>query len=104
MRKYFGARVFDTVIPRTVRLSEAPGYGQPITLYDPGSKGARAYRALAAELAARGPEDEAVPQVGDLPPVITPAGRPAPPPPARAETEDGAPRRRFRMFRRGGQE
>jgi chromosome partitioning protein len=101
VRKYFGARVFDTVIPRTVRLSEAPGYGQPITMYDPTSKGAQAYRALALELAARGPEDEGVPQVGDLPAVITPADRP-PPPPARDETEDGTPRRRFRLFRRGG--
>ena len=41
VRRYFGARVFDTVIPRTVRLSEAPGYGQPITLYDPMSRGRR---------------------------------------------------------------
>ena len=104
VRKYFGARVFDTVIPRTVRLSEAPGYGQPITIYDPGSKGSKAYRALALELAARGPEEEAVPQVGDLPAVITPAQRFASPPAARAETEDGTPRRRFRLFRRGGQE
>jgi chromosome partitioning protein len=104
VRKYFGSRVFDTVIPRTVRLSEAPGYGQPITLYDPGSKGSKAYRALAVELAARGPDDEAVPQVGDLPPVISPADRPAPPPPARTENEDGVQRRRFRLFRRGGQE
>jgi chromosome partitioning protein len=104
VRKYFGARVFDTVIPRTVRLSEAPGYGQPITIYDPGSKGSKAYRALALELAARGPEEEAVPQVGDLPAVITPAQRHGSPPPARAETEDGASRRRFRLFRRGGQE
>jgi chromosome partitioning protein len=104
VRKYFGARVFDTVIPRTVRLSEAPGYGQPITIYDPGSKGSKAYRALALELAARGPEEEAVPQVGDLPAVITPAQRHGSSPPARAETEDGASRRRFRLFRRGGQE
>src|SRR5207249_2068184 len=50
VRSYFGPRVYDTVIPRSVRLSEAPGYGQPITSYDPGSKGAVAYRSLAEEV------------------------------------------------------
>jgi chromosome partitioning protein len=104
VRKYFGARVFDTVIPRTVRLSEAPGYGQPITVYDPASRGAMTYRALARELAARGPGEDAVPEIGDLPTVIAPAERPPPTPPARTESEDEAPRRRFRLFRRGGQE
>jgi len=79
VRKYFGARVFDTVIPRTVRLSEAPGYGQPITLYDPASKGARTYRALAKELAERGPEEQGVPEIANLPTVIKPAERPPPP-------------------------
>src|SRR5437660_845539 len=53
VRKYFGPRVYDTVIPRTVRLSEAPGYGKPITLYDSGSKGAKSYRALAREVLSR---------------------------------------------------
>ena len=43
----------QTVIPRSVRLSEAPSYGQPIAVYRPESKGAEAYRALAAELLAR---------------------------------------------------
>jgi len=43
-------RTFRTVIPRSVRLSEAPSYGQPIGQYDPGSRAARAYEALAAEL------------------------------------------------------
>jgi chromosome partitioning protein len=106
VRKYFGPRVFDTVIPRTVRLSEAPGYGQPITMYDPTSKGAKTYRALAAELAARGPEDEGVPQVDDLPTVIKPAERPANPPRASDEgaDDDESRRRKFRLFRRGGTE
>src|SRR5207248_7342152 len=40
VRKYFGPRVYDTIIPRTVRLSEAPGFGQPITVFDPASRGA----------------------------------------------------------------
>jgi chromosome partitioning protein len=50
---HFGERVFTTRIPRSVRLAEAPSYGQPITVFDPSSKGARAYRALAREVLAR---------------------------------------------------
>ena len=53
VRSFFGPRAFETVIPRTVRLSEAPSYAQPITVFDPDSKGADAYMALAAELATR---------------------------------------------------
>jgi chromosome partitioning protein len=53
VRKHFSELVFDTVIPRTVRLSEAPSYGMPITQFDPSSKGARAYRRLADEVARR---------------------------------------------------
>ena len=45
--------VYDSIIPRNVRLSEAPSHGVPITLYDPKSKGSEAYRALAAEVIAR---------------------------------------------------
>jgi hypothetical protein len=45
--------VYETVIPRTVRLSEAPGFGQPITVYDPKSRGAECYRELAREVAER---------------------------------------------------
>jgi chromosome partitioning protein len=79
VRKYFGSRVYDTVIPRTVRLSEAPGYGQPITLYDPGSKGAKTYRALAREVVSR-PVDPDVPITGELPEVIQPRTGPPPEP------------------------
>jgi chromosome partitioning protein len=50
VRAYFGPRVYDAVIPRSVRLAEAPGFGKTILQYDPGSKGARAYRHLAEEL------------------------------------------------------
>jgi chromosome partitioning protein len=53
VRAYFGPRAFETVIPRTVRLSEAPSFAQPITVFDPESKGADAYRSLADELLAR---------------------------------------------------
>lgn len=51
VRGHFPRKVFSSVIPRSVRLSEAPSYGQPVALYDPRSKGALAYRALARELA-----------------------------------------------------
>jgi chromosome partitioning protein len=53
VRTHFPKLVFDTVIPRNVRVSEAPSYGLPITQYDPRSSGAEAYFALAEELAAR---------------------------------------------------
>ncbi|MEG0620827.1 MAG: ParA family protein, partial [Raoultibacter sp.] len=48
------SEVFETVIPRTVKLSEAPSYGQPITEYDPSGKGALSYTALAEEVIGRG--------------------------------------------------
>ena len=50
---HFGDRVFETRIPRSVRLAEAPSYGQPITVFDAASRGAKAYRALALEVLAR---------------------------------------------------
>lgn len=50
VRKYFGEKAFKTVIPRNVRLSEAPSFGQPINLYDPSSRGAWAYNELAKEV------------------------------------------------------
>ena len=50
VRNYFGERVCSTVIPRSVRLSEAPSYGQPISIFDPLSRGAHAYRELAEEV------------------------------------------------------
>jgi chromosome partitioning protein len=53
VRAYFGDRAYATVIPRTVRLSEAPSFGQPITVFDPQSRGARAYQRLAREVAQR---------------------------------------------------
>ena len=49
VQNYFGKKVFATKIPRTVRISEAPGYGLPITEYEPNGKGAKAYRDLAQE-------------------------------------------------------
>ena len=49
VKKYFGDKVYSTVIPRNVRLAEAPSYGLPITAYDPKSKGAEAYMEFAEE-------------------------------------------------------
>ncbi|MEO5905042.1 MAG: ParA family protein [Gemmatimonadaceae bacterium] len=52
-REYFNETVFETVIPRNVRLAEAPSFGKPIILYDIGSVGAKAYMQMARELIAR---------------------------------------------------
>ena len=49
VKRYFGGKVYSTVIPRNVRLAEAPSYGLPITEYDPKSKGAEAYMEFAEE-------------------------------------------------------
>ena len=57
VREHFGDKVMKHVIPRTVRLSEAPSFGQPITTFDPESRGAIAYRTLAKEIL--GESDEA---------------------------------------------
>jgi chromosome partitioning protein len=50
VRSHFGARVLDTIIPRNVRVSEAPSYGQTVLTYDPTSSGAISYREAAAQL------------------------------------------------------
>ncbi len=53
VKKYFGNKVFKTVIPRTVKLSEAPSFGEPIMTYAPKSKGAEAYQKLCREVLKR---------------------------------------------------
>jgi chromosome partitioning protein len=50
VRGHFGASVFDSVVPRNVRIGESPSHGMPVLLYDPTSRGAEAYRLLAKEL------------------------------------------------------
>jgi chromosome partitioning protein len=91
VRRYFGDRVYDTIIPRTVRLSEAPGFGQPITVYDSRSRGAQSYRALAREVAQKLPDDAPLPVIEDLPRVMVPPPEPtvtrAPRPLVRADQE-----------------
>ena len=54
VRRHLEGAVYDTVVPRSVRLSEAPSHGVPIAIYDPSSRGAEAYGRLAAEVTARG--------------------------------------------------
>lgn len=54
LRDHFDGMVFETVIPRSVRVAESPSYGLPVTEHAPASRGAVAYRALARELASRG--------------------------------------------------
>ncbi len=54
LREFFGAEVFTTVIPRSIRLAEAPSFGKPILVYDPRSRGAEAYIELAKEILAHG--------------------------------------------------
>ncbi len=70
VRKYFSDIVYRTIIPRTVRLSEAPGFGQPITVYDPRSRGAECYRDLAGEVAARPAPEGPMPAFDEMPTVV----------------------------------
>ena len=69
VRNHFPGKVFSTVIPRSVRLSEAPSYGQPVALYDPRSKGSLAYRALALEVAGMDEQEQ------NRPPDISESGQ-----------------------------
>jgi chromosome partitioning protein len=58
VREHFGDLVLRTIIPRSVKVSEAPGYGQSVLTYDPGSRGAMSYMDAAKEIAVRGAEEE----------------------------------------------
>jgi chromosome partitioning protein len=79
VRKYFGDLVYRTIIPRTVRLSEAPGFGQPITVYDPRSRGAESYRDLAGEVAVREAPEGLMPVFDEMPNVVVEPVAPPPP-------------------------
>lgn len=78
--KFFGPSLFQTVIPRNIRIAEAPGFGQSIFQYDAKSRGAEAYLSLTRELLAR--RNVAVP---DLPPAPAAAPEPQAPAPSPAE-------------------
>ena len=58
VRNHFGDKVLNAVIPRNVRVSEAPSYGQSVMTYDPGSRGATSYFEAAQEIAERGAKVE----------------------------------------------
>ena len=58
VKRYFPGKVYATAIPRTVRLSEAPGFGKPITAYDHSGRGCQAYLALADEFLQRNGESD----------------------------------------------
>ena len=60
VKKHFADKVFETMIPRNVRTSEAPSFGQPVVFYDPSCRGAEAYRAFAKEFMRRNPTRERV--------------------------------------------
>ena len=60
VQNHFGDVIFKTVIPRTVRLGEAPSHGKPITEYEPNGLGSTAYKALAEEFLERNPLPQAV--------------------------------------------
>jgi chromosome partitioning protein len=68
-REYFGNKVFQTVVPRNVRLAEAPSFGKPIILYDVASVGAQAYVSVARELIERHRQEEVA-----LAPTLVPGG------------------------------
>ena len=53
VKKYFGEKVFRTMIPRSVKISESPSFGEPVVTYDPKSKGAEAYKKLCREVVRR---------------------------------------------------
>jgi chromosome partitioning protein len=78
LRKHFGDKVFRTVIPRNVRLAEAPSFGKPVLLHDKSSTGAAAYLALAKELVERRGQ---LPGPADAFGAVAPAVLPAPTPP-----------------------
>ena len=60
LQTHFGDKVYQTIIPRNVRLAEAPSYGEPAIIYDPTSKGAKAYMALADEMLERAAKQPAL--------------------------------------------
>lgn len=82
VRAHFGEKVYETVIPRNVRVSEAPSMGTPVVFLDARSKGAEAYKAFAWEFMAKNPTRFAAPPAAPVPP---------PPPPAPAAEPALAP-------------
>jgi chromosome partitioning protein len=86
VRKHFADKLFNTVIPRNIKLSEAPSHGKPVLLYDIESKGARAYLEATKEIIERNMPKAERPQATAAPAVMPSSA----PPPAPAEPVDGA--------------
>lgn len=76
VRKHFGDVVYETQIPRNVRVSEAPSYGQPVIFFDPSSRGAEAYRAFAKEFLRRNPTRFEDPVPASAAPAENPSAEP----------------------------
>ena len=91
VRNHFGEKVYETTIPRNVRVSEAPSMGVPVVFLDPRSKGAQAYKAFAWEFMAKNPTRYEAPKAQPVSVSAAPAA-PAPeapaPAPAAAETSE----------------
>jgi len=89
VRGHFGEKVYETLIPRNVRVSEAPSMGTPVVFLDPRSKGAGAYRAFAWEFMAKNPTrfESIVAPTAATPVAAAPVAAPVPP----AETPSAAP-------------
>jgi chromosome partitioning protein len=68
LKRHYGEKVFDTVIPRNVRIAEAPSFGKPVLQHDKDSRGALAYLALAGEMLRK--EDEAANEPEVAPPEL----------------------------------
>ncbi len=75
LREYFRERLFQTVIPRNIRLAEAPSHGKPVAIYDPRSRGTEAYFELAGELLARNNMESPRSAERKLQPAIKPGGK-----------------------------
>ena len=91
VRAHFGDKVLRTVIPRSVKVSEAPGYGMTIIDYDPGSRGAMSYLDASRELAERGIDAPMTARRDDHDAADTQEGRPRPRP---GVADPDRPRRR----------
>jgi chromosome partitioning protein len=76
LKAHFGDKVFDTVIPRNVRLAEAPSYGLPGVVFDPPAKGSLAFVAFAQELVEKMPPASALAPEAASPPVSAPMDAP----------------------------
>lgn len=70
VREYFGEKVLRAMVPRNVRISESPSYGQPVVVYDPSSQGAVTYRNAAREIAAMTKAAEKLAETGEHPEIM----------------------------------